>query len=144
MVALTNFMSDCIFCQVVRGERPAHKVYEDSETLAFLDIYPMADGHTMVTPKVHAVRLQDLSLELAGKLFQTVQLVAAKIEKALGAPAFTVGLNDGRTAGQVVPHLHIHIVPRYPGDGGGSIHSIIRAPQKRSLDEIRQLIASAR
>lgn len=137
-------MIDCLFCQIVRGEVPAHKVYENSDTLAFLDIYPMADGHTMVIPKTHAVRLEDLTPELAGKVLQTVQIVTAKIEQALGASATTIGINNGRAAGQIVPHLHVHIVPRYPNDGGGTIHAILHTPQKRSLDEVCQLIARAR
>lgn len=136
-------MNTCIFCRIVRGELSAHKVYEDSETLAFLDIYPMTDGHTLVIPKQHAERLSELPPELVGKLFQTVQRVSAQIVRALGAPALNVGFNDGRAAGQAVPHLHVHIIPRFPGDGGGSIHSIIHTPQKRPLEEIHRLIAHA-
>ncbi|MCS7197948.1 MAG: HIT family protein [Candidatus Bipolaricaulota bacterium] len=133
----------CVFCKIVRGELPAHKIYEDSETLAFLDIYPMTDGHTLVIPKLHAERLADLPPELAGKLFQTVQKVTARLTQALGAPAFNVGFNDGRAAGQAVPHLHFHIIPRFPGDGGGSLHSIIHKPNTRPLEEIHRLIAGS-
>lgn len=135
---------DCIFCRIVRGELPAHKVYEDQDSLAFLDIHPMVDGHTLVIPKVHAERLQDLSSELSGKVFQAVQVVAGRIARALGAPALNIGFNDGRAAGQVVPHLHFHIIPRCPSDGGGSMHSIIHRPPQRSLDEICSWIAQAR
>jgi len=133
----------CVFCKIVRGELSAHKVYEDAETVAFLDLYPMADGHTLVIPKVHAERLSDLSPELAGKLFQTVQKVTGRIAHALGASAFTIGINDGRAAGQAIPHLHVHIVPRFLGDGGGSIHSILHTPHTRPLDEIHRLIAGS-
>ncbi len=131
----------CVFCKIVRGELPAQKVYEDSDTMAFLDIYPMADGHTLVIPKAHAERLSDLPPELVGKLFQTVQKVTERIARALGAPAFTIGINDGRAAGQAVPHLHVHIVPRFHSDGGGSIHSILHTRHTRPLDEIHRLIA---
>ena len=131
----------CVFCKIVRGELPAHKVYEDSETIAFLDIHPMTDGHTLVIPKVHAERLAELSPGLAGKLFQTVQRVAGRITQALQAPALNIGINDGRAAGQAVPHLHVHIIPRFPGDGGGSIHSILYKSPKRPLKEIHRLIA---
>lgn len=132
---------NCIFCRIVRGELPAHKVYEDRDSLAFLDIHPMVEGHTLVIPKVHVERLQDLSCELAGKVFQTVQVVAGRVTHALGAPALNVGFNDGRAAGQAVPHLHFHLIPRFPSDGGGSMHSIIHRPSQRSLDEICSLIA---
>lgn len=131
----------CVFCRIVRGELSAHKVYEDPEILAFLDIHPMTDGHTLVIPKLHAERLSELPPELMGKLFQAVQKVSVQIVRALGAPALNVGFNDGRAAGQAVPHLHVHIIPRFPGDGGGSLHSIIYTPPKRPLEEIHRLIA---
>lgn len=131
----------CVFCKIVRGELPAYKIYEDSDTVAFLDIHPMTDGHTLVIPKAHAERLSELPPELVGVLFQTVQKVAGRIAQALHAPALNIGFNDGRAAGQAVPHLHVHIIPRFPGDGGGSMHSIIYTPQKRPLEEIHQLIA---
>lgn len=135
-------MTDCIFCRIVRGDRPAHTVYEDEHSLAFLDIHPLTDGHTLVIPKVHYMTLEDMPIMEVGKLFETVHRVSKAIKEALEAPALTIGINDGRLAGQVVPHLHIHIVPRYPGDGGGTIHSIVRGPIKLSLEEARQRIAS--
>ncbi|MCX8103434.1 MAG: HIT family protein [Candidatus Bipolaricaulota bacterium] len=131
----------CVFCKIARGELPAYVVYEDPETLAFLDLYPMTDGHTLVIPKLHAERLSELPPELAGTLFQTVQKVSERIARALGAPALNIGFNDGRAAGQAVPHLHVHIIPRFPGDGGGSFHSILHKPTTRPLDEIHRLIA---
>jgi histidine triad (HIT) family protein len=134
---------DCIFCQIVRGDLPAHRVYEDANAVAFLDIHPMVDGHTLVIPKVHIERFADMTPELSGKVFQTVHLVARRIAQALEVPAFNIGFNDGRTAGQAVPHLHFHIIPRFPNDGGGSMHSIVHLPQKRPLEEICQLIAHA-
>lgn len=137
-------MSDCIFCQIVRGERPAHKIYEDADTLAFLDVFPLVDGHTLVIPKSHKARLQDLDPELTAKVAQAVRMVAERLEKALGAPATTIGINNGVAAGQIVPHLHVHILPRYESDGGGTIHYVVRTPQKRSFEEIRDLIAKAR
>lgn len=137
-------MKECIFCQIVRGERSAYKVYEDAETLAFLDVFPLVEGHTLVIPKAHHERLQDMSPELTAKVAHAVRLVTEKLERALGAPATTIGINNGKAAGQVVPHLHIHILPRYENDGGGTIHSVVRTPTRRSLEEISHLIAKAR
>ncbi|MCS6936292.1 MAG: HIT family protein [Candidatus Bipolaricaulota bacterium] len=137
-------MADCIFCQIVRGERSAYKVYEDSDTLAFLDIFPLVEGHTLVIPKAHCERLQDLHPDLTAKVAHAVRAVTEKLEKALGAPATTIGINNGKAAGQVVPHLHIHILPRYENDGGGTIHSVVRTTTQRSLEEICHLIAKAR
>jgi histidine triad (HIT) family protein len=135
--------ASCVFCRIVRGEAPAHVLHEDEHTLAFLDIHPLVEGHTMVIPKAHYETLEDLPPELVGQVFETVRKVSAAMRKALGAQATTIGINNGRAAGQVVPHLHIHIVPRYVGDGGGTIHSIIHRPPQRSLDEVRDLLASA-
>jgi histidine triad (HIT) family protein len=126
-------MPECIFCQIVRGELSAHKIYEDEDSLAFLDIHPLTEGHTMVIPKQHFSTIQEMPPALAGKVFETVARLTGKIEKALGASATTIGINNGRGAGQVIPHLHIHIVPRYPNDGGGNIHSIVHKPSQHSL-----------
>ncbi len=135
--------ADCIFCQIVRGEREAHRVYENAYSLAFLDIHPLADGHTLVIPKAHYERLEDVPPNEIGKIFEAVRKVTEAVQKAMGAPASTIGINNGRAAGQVVAHLHVHVVPRYPGDSGGTIHSIVRNPSKRTLEEVRQLIAAA-
>jgi histidine triad (HIT) family protein len=135
--------ADCIFCKIVCGKIPAHKIYEDAATLAFLDIHPLADGHTLVIPKPHYEKLEDVPPTEAGKIFEAARKVAEAVQKALNAPASTIGINNGRAAGQVVPHVHIHIIPRYASDGGGTIHSIIRTSSKRSLDEVRQMLAPA-
>lgn len=133
----------CIFCRIVRGEAPAHVLHEDEHTLAFLDVHPLVEGHTMVIPKAHYETLEDLPPKLVGQVFKAVQKVSRAMRQALGAQATTIGINNGRAAGQVVPHLHVHIVPRYSNDGGGTIHSIIRRRSQRSLDEVRDLLASA-
>ncbi len=135
--------ADCIFCKVVRGETPAHWVYEDEHTLAFLDIHPLTEGHTLVISKVHYEALEEPPAEEIARLFLAVQRVSGALRRAFGAPATTIGINNGRAAGQVVPHLHVHILPRYPGDGGGTIHSILHRPLQKSLEEVRELIAAA-
>ena len=135
--------ADCLFCKIVRGEIPAQKVYEDASSFAFLDIHPLADGHTMIIPKAHYERLEDMPVAEAGKIFETVRRVTEAVQRALNAPATTIGINNGKAAGQVVPHLHIHIVPRSPGDGGGTIHSILHGSSKHSLVEVQQRIAAA-
>jgi len=134
---------ECIFCRIARGEKPAHKLYEDEKTLAFLDIHPLVDGHTLVIPKAHYENLEDVPLNEVGEVFKAVHMVSLAIRRALGAPATTIGINNGRAAGQVVPHLHVHIIPRYPADGGGTIHSIVHSPSKRGLDEVQEMIALA-
>ncbi|MFQ5794269.1 MAG: HIT family protein [Candidatus Bipolaricaulia bacterium] len=132
----------CIFCRIAAGEVNAHRVYEDAETLAFLDIHPLTEGHTMVIPKQHYRKLEEMPVTEAGRLFETVRLVVEKVGQAMGTDSSTIGINNGRLAGQAVPHLHVHIVPRYPGDGGGTIHTIVHHPSSRSLDEVQKKIVA--
>jgi histidine triad (HIT) family protein len=123
---------NCVFCRIVARELPAEIVYEDDEVLAFLDIHPMNPGHTLVIPKRHVERLSELPDATARALFSAARRVGLAAQAALGAAGLNLGLNDGRVAGQAIPHLHLHVVPRFPGDGGGSIHSIL--PVRRDLD----------
>lgn len=129
-------MSGCLFCQIARGERPAHKVYEGEGVMAFLDIYPCTPGHTLVIPREHSASLNEMSPEDAGRLLQAAALVATKVQGAMGAAGFNLGVNNGKAAGQEVFHVHVHIIPRYAGDGGGSMKSVARMGGKESLEQI--------
>lgn len=119
-------MNECIFCKIVKGEVPNYTVYEDENALAFLDIFPHAKGHTVVIPKRHAETYFDLSGEEASQLAQGVKKAMEKVQSALNPDGFNVGWNQKPAGGQVVPHLHIHVFPRYEGDGGGSVHSMTK------------------
>jgi len=100
-----------IFARILRGELPAIKVYEDDQVLAFMDIMPQADGHTLVIPKSPAVTLLDLDPEVAAYTIQIVQKVAKAIEKGLGVEGIVLMQLSGAAAGQTVPHVHFHLVP---------------------------------
>jgi histidine triad (HIT) family protein len=133
---------DCLFCKIVSGEIPSYKVYEDSSTLAFLDINPVSRGHTVVLPKVHTGSFTEMVPDNAGLLFAAVNRVMKAVLKTLGAPAANVGLNNGEIAGQSVPHVHVHIIPRYENDGGGSMHTIVDGEADTGeLEELAALIA---
>jgi len=121
-------MEDCLFCKIVAGEIPSHKIYEDKNSFVFLDIHPQSLGHAMVIPKIHAVDITELPQDKVGPLFETVQKMAKYIPETLGAAGLTVGINQGTVSGQVVPHLHVHLMPRFEGDGGGSVHSAVNNP----------------
>lgn len=133
-------MSECIFCKIVKGDVPNYTVYEDENILAFLDIFPHAKGHTVVIPKRHAETYFDLSDDEMNKLSAGVKKAMEKIQAVLKPDGFNVGWNQSPAGGQVVPHLHIHIMPRYEGDGGGSMHSIIKNPGDVSVGEVAKLL----
>ncbi len=120
---------DCIFCRIIQGEIPCHKVYENRNILAFLDVHPHAKGHTVVIPRKHVLRIFDLNEDEQKQMMADVVKVMEKIDQVLTPDGFNVGWNQDTAAGQAVPHLHIHILPRYINDGGGSMHSIVRNPQ---------------
>lgn len=110
-------MSDCIFCKIVAGELPNHKIYEDDNVLAFLDIHPTNPGHTLVIPKQHHKDFLDTPADLQSKLIQVIGKLAPIIMKAVGAEAFNLGVNNGAAAGQIIFHTHFHIMPRFTSDG---------------------------
>jgi histidine triad (HIT) family protein len=105
-----------VFAKVLRGEIPCHKVYEDDDTLAFLDIMPRADGHALVVTKEKARDLFDISPSGLAKLMAVVQKLAPKIKEAMGAEGVLIRQFNGAAAGQTVFHLHVHIIPRKDGE----------------------------
>ena len=100
-----------IFARILRGELPAIKVYEDDQVLAFMDIMPQADGHTLVIPKSPALTLLDLDPEVAAYTIKIVQKIAQAIEKGLDANGIVLMQLSGAAAGQTVPHVHFHLIP---------------------------------
>ena len=122
-----------IFARILRGELPAIKVYEDDQVLAFMDIMPQAEGHTLVIPKLPAVTLLDLTPEAAAYTIQIVQKVAKAMETALDAEGIVLMQLSGVAAGQTVPHVHFHLIP-------SSIHELGRhAAQMGDQEKIASL-----
>ncbi|MFA5109710.1 MAG: HIT family protein [Patescibacteria group bacterium] len=107
----------CIFCQIISGEIPSHKVYEDENVLAFLDIQPVNPGHTLVVPKKHYQNLEEISEEDLKILIVAVKKIGHLLKLKLGIEGYNASTNNDPVAGQIVPHLHFHIIPRYRGDG---------------------------
>ena len=105
----------CLFCRVVSGELPATIVYEDDDSVAFLDQRPLFHGHTLLVPRVHVETLGELPVSLVGPFFKTAQLLSRAIEPALDAEGTFVAMNN--RVSQSVPHLHVHVVPRRRKDG---------------------------
>jgi histidine triad (HIT) family protein len=107
---------DCIFCRIVAGDIPSHKVYEDDATLAFLDINPAARGHTLVIPKAHAADVFSMPADAMAATAQTIQTVARILQHGVQPEGINVLQNNGPAAGQVVFHYHVHLIPRWQGD----------------------------
>ncbi len=110
---------ECVFCKIVEKEIPSAIIYEDSGVLAFLDINPRFKGHALIVPKVHVTTLDELGDEAIAHLFVVVKHVADSLKKKLGAKGYNIISNNGKVAGQVVPHLHVHVVPRYEDEKQG-------------------------
>ena len=101
----------CIFCQIAAGTAPSHKVYEDQHTVAFLDNHPATDGHTLIITRRHEPRLENLTPEETATLFQTLQRLVTPLQEAMDAPSSKILINNGPEAGQIIPHVHVHVIP---------------------------------
>jgi len=132
-------MVESIFLKIARKEIPVHIIYEDENCLSFLDVKPHAKGHTLVIPKKEGVTIFDFEEETLKNLMIAVKNTMARLQEVLSPDGFNVGWNHNTAGGQVVPHLHVHIMPRWQGDGGGSMHSIISNPGKISVDKVAEL-----
>lgn len=110
-------MTDCIFCRMIAGEAPCARIYEDAVTLAFLDIAPLIEGHTLVIPKQHIDPLTAASPDILAACMQTVRRVMIAQQQAWNADGINLHQANGAAAGQAVPHLHFHVVPRFKNDG---------------------------
>ena len=108
---------DCIFCRMAAGQVPVTKIYEDQLVLAFLDINPVSDGHTLVIPKQHFERLHGCPAELLAQVSSRLGKIAKAVVDAMHSEGYNVLCNNGRAAGQIVEHLHFHIIPRNTADG---------------------------
>ncbi len=109
-------MDGCVFCQMVDGEIPVTKVYEDDAVLAFLDIGPISDGHALVIPKQHCAMLHECDPEVLAEISARLGRIAEAVMAAMDADGYNVLSNNGAAAGQVVEHLHFHVIPRKVGD----------------------------
>jgi histidine triad (HIT) family protein len=132
--------SNCLFCQIVAGELPATIVLEDERTVAFMDINPSVDGHTLVAPRAHSTDLTDIEPDDLVACMQTAKVVAGHVMSKLDADGVNILQNTGRAAGQAVFHFHIHVIPRYHDDGLRSPLS----PRPGDPDDIARVAAVLR
>ena len=109
-------MDECVFCKIISGKASTEKLYEDGKTLAFLDIFPASKGHSLVIPKKHYRTLSDMNEEDLAATIKTVQKIGKAVAKAMNADGFNVVQSNERAAGQVIFHVHFHVIPRKEGD----------------------------
>jgi histidine triad (HIT) family protein len=121
--------TDCVFCGIVAGDRPAHLVHETDHAVAFLDVNAVGDGHTLVVPRAHHERFTALSPETAGATFRAARTVAEALVEAFDPAGYNVIHSTGAAAGQDVAHAHVHVIPRAPDD------DVRFAPPRRRLSE---------
>ncbi len=110
-------MTDSIFSKIIRGEVPSHKIYEDDHVIAILDINPLSEGHALVIPKEPAETIDALSDEFAAAVGRVLPRITRALKKVTGATAVNILQNNGAAAGQAVPHVHFHVIPRFKGRG---------------------------
>lgn len=130
----------CVFCAIIRGQSPVAKVYEDNVFLAFMDKYPITSGHTLVLPKYHYGDLFQMTEDEVGNLYRVVHTIASAVYNATGAQGLNTGQNNGKAANQIVPHVHVHIIPRYEKDSRDGKWPSRKVSEYRELEEIANRI----
>lgn len=127
---------NCLFCDIIQGTVPSHRIYEDEEFVAILDKYPITIGHTLVLPKKHCAHVRDLSQREFCVMYARVHALNALITSRLGATASHISINDGAAANQLIPHVHVHIIPRSQNDNAGfTARKFLRVEE---MNEIRR------
>lgn len=127
-------MNSCIFCEIIKGNLPSTKIYEDEKTIAILDKFPLAEGHTLIIPKVHSATLYDISIADAEAVGATVSKAAKVVKKVLKCDGVNVYQANEKAAMQEIMHVHFHVIPRFKNDG------IKLIADRSSLDEGAEII----
>ena len=130
---------DCIFCKIAKKEIPSKIITETNKSIAFLDAFPLSRGHTLVIPKCHYEKVQDMTDMDNTDLFNTVHNVISKVDKLTGATLLAI--HNGKDSGQEIPHVHVHLIPRQPSDHAGPVHSMFKDRPKLSDEELDELYA---
>lgn len=135
-------MDSCLFCKIVVGEIPCTKVYEDDTVFAFLDIHPVNIGHTLIVPKVHSVNLYETPDETVAHMMVVAKKLSIAIKKGMNADGVNIEMNNEPVAGQIIFHTHLHIIPRFKGDGFTHWHGA-RGYEDGEADEVSKKIQNS-
>ena len=122
---------DCIFCKIVNGEIKSRLIMESKNSIAFLDAFPVTKGHTLVIPKTHYGKIQDMSQDDSADLFRTVYEVVSKIDKITGSTLLAI--HNGKESGQEIPHVHVHLIPRQSNDLAAVSYTHLTLPTNREV-----------
>ncbi len=128
---------DCIFCKIISGDMPTKILNETKDSISFLDAFPLTKGHVLVIPKKHHQKIQDMGEQENNDLFYLVNLMTSKVDSITGATL--IAIHNGKDAGQEIPHVHVHLVPRSNDDSAGAIHSMFNSELKLSESELDEL-----
>lgn len=131
----------CVFCDIRDGKIPSTKVYEDERTIAFMDINPLNDGHILVVPKAHAENIYEMAEEDIKAVAAAARRLAAALKKALQPEGLTLIQANGKAAGQIIGHFHLHLVPRWLGDGKGLAWELVRGDPERIKPVAEKIVA---
>lgn len=131
---------DCIFCKIASKDIPANLIKETEKSIAFLDAFPLTKGHSLVIPKNHHVKIQEISDAENQDLFSLVKDVVSKVDRITGATL--VAIHNGKESGQEIPHVHVHLIPRSQNDSAGPVHNMFTEKPTLNKDEINELLKS--
>ena len=132
--------TDCVFCNIIKNEWPASCVYNDKKIIAFMDIKPITLGHVLVVPTIHHTNIHDFPSDEIGYLFKIVKKIADSIKLGLKADGIRIIQNNGRSAGQVIFHFHVHVIPKYDPSNPLISSRVIKNNNLETLDEIANRI----
>ena len=135
-----NDSNNCIFCKIANGSISASIIDQNNRAIAFLDAFPLSAGHTLIIPNSHYSKVQDMNKEDSSDVFNLLWKLSGAVEKAAGVNASTIAIHNGKAAGQEVPHVHIHVIPRTTGDGAGPVHSMFKKRPNTSSKELNLIL----
>jgi histidine triad (HIT) family protein len=132
--------NNCIFCKIANGSISASIIDQNNRAIAFLDAFPLSAGHTLIIPKSHYSKVQDMNKEDSSDVFNLLWKLSGAVEKAAGVDGSTIAIHNGKAAGQEVPHVHIHVIPRTTGDGAGPVHSMFKKRPNTGSKELNSIL----
>ncbi len=139
-MSLKTLEKNCTFCEIVDGSISARIISQNDKAVAFLDAFPLSVGHTLIIPKRHYSKVQDMNRVFSSAIFDLLRVVTPAVEEATGVKASTIAIHNGLEAGQEILHIHIHIIPRISGDGAGPVHSMFKNRPQISSEKLDSML----